>query len=219
MTSPLKIVAFGDSMTQAARVVPEKRWTFLLEQQLNSDLAPRKVIVINAGIGGNTSREGLARMDKDVLEHRPDWVLVQFGGNDATIDPQRHVAIEEFNRNLETIWKKASSMGAQVAFISFPPVVDVWHAWSTDEKAKQQFHAAGGGDAAIHIYRQAAERMATSHQCLFIDWYHEVRLAMEKDGYEIYILADGVHFTEAGNRIAFESVRRQLVSAWFSRIT
>lgn len=208
--SPLKIAVFGDSMTAAAQVGPAKRWTTLLEQKLNSELAPRSVIVINAGVGGNTSREGLARMDKDVLAHQPDWVLVEFGGNDVTMEPQRQVAIEEFHRNLETIWNKAAAIGARVAFISFPPVVDAWHCWANDEKAKKHFHAIGGLDASIHIYRQAAEQKARSHQCLFIDWYHEVHLAMEKDGYGVHILGDGVHFTEAGNRIAFDIVRRHL---------
>jgi lysophospholipase L1-like esterase len=206
----LKIVAFGDSMTQAMQVAPGKRWPAMLERRLGKALAPRKVTVINAGVGGNTSREGLRRIEKDVLAHRPGWILVEFGGNDATIEPARHVPIKEFNKNLQKICEKASAIKARVALINFPPVVDAWHGWITKEETRKQFNSAGGLDAAIHPYRRAVESCAREHQCLFIDWYHHIRTAMERDGYGVYILKDGVHFTKKGNRLAFEIVFQSL---------
>ena len=202
----LKIVAFGDSMTQAAQVAPQKRWPAILERRLNKILTPRRVTVINAGVGGNTSREGLARMQKDVLSHKPDWILAEFGGNDATIERNRHVPVREFRENLEKMSRKASPIGARLALINFPPVVDAWHGWIKNEESRRRFHAAGGLDAAVHPYRRAAENFALRHRLLFIDWYHPVRTAMERDGYGVYILQDGVHFTADGNRLACEIV-------------
>jgi lysophospholipase L1-like esterase len=77
----LTVICFGDSITQASTEMPEAdRWPILLEALLKERLAPRPVAVVNAGVGGNTSREGLVRMDQAVLARRPNLVLVQFGG-------------------------------------------------------------------------------------------------------------------------------------------
>ena len=86
MPSPFTIVAFGDSMTECKALEPSARWPGLLQRRLNRASAGIRCVVVNAGVGGNTSREGLARLERDVLPHRPDLTLVQFGGNDATPD-------------------------------------------------------------------------------------------------------------------------------------
>jgi len=44
----------------------------------------RKVEVINAGIGGQTSWEGLARLERDVTSKKPDMCFVAFGANDLS---------------------------------------------------------------------------------------------------------------------------------------
>ena len=44
--------------------------------------------VINAGISGHTTTEGLARLDRDVLQHKPDLVTVSFGLNDMIRVPE-----------------------------------------------------------------------------------------------------------------------------------
>jgi len=210
MNQTLKLIAFGDSMTHAMQVDPEKRWPAMLEQRMKEALAPRKVSVINAGVGGNTSRDGLQRIDKDVIAQKPDWVLVEFGGNDTTGDSQRNVPIEEFRQNIKIIWEKVTAAGARVALINFPPVVDVWHGSIKNEESRKSFDAAGGLDAAIHPYRSAVKIFAQEQKCLFIDWHHHIRTAMERDGYGVYILNDGVHFTEEGNKLALEIVCKSL---------
>src|SRR4051794_26166849 len=55
------VVCLGDSLT--ARGYPQVMETVL------------HVRVVNAGIGGNTSRQGLARLQKDVLSKKPDVVV------------------------------------------------------------------------------------------------------------------------------------------------
>ncbi|MCX7008096.1 MAG: GDSL-type esterase/lipase family protein, partial [Kiritimatiellaeota bacterium] len=60
-----KVVCFGDSITHLG-------FPKLVAEQLG-------VTVINAGAGGNTTRAGLARMEQDVLAHKPDAVTILFG--------------------------------------------------------------------------------------------------------------------------------------------
>ena len=67
------IVAFGDSITEAGHQALHDRWPALLNRLLRDRFANLDIEVINAGVGGNTSREGLRRIDTDVLQHRPDF--------------------------------------------------------------------------------------------------------------------------------------------------
>ena len=75
-STSLPVVAFGDSITLAKRQEPEARWAALVETDLRQRAGESTVRVVNAGVGGNTSREGLARIDADVLAHAPDLVPV-----------------------------------------------------------------------------------------------------------------------------------------------
>jgi lysophospholipase L1-like esterase len=92
------IVGFGDSLTFGYGVEEKDKWTTILEETLGCR-------VINAGVCGNTSSEGLARIEADVLKHHPDYVLINFGMNDHFIkadgSKEPKVSINEFHQNLE----------------------------------------------------------------------------------------------------------------------
>jgi len=77
------------------------------------------VMTINAGISGHTTRDGLARIDRDVLAHKPTLVTVMFGLNDMT-----RVPLEEYRENLKTIIDKARSVGAEVVLCTPNAVID-----------------------------------------------------------------------------------------------
>jgi lysophospholipase L1-like esterase len=96
----LKIVAFGDSLTYGHGIEEEKKWTTLLARNLNCK-------VINSGICGNTSSQGLARIKEDVLEHKPDYVIINFCMNDHFILDNGtglpKVSLEDFEINIKTM--------------------------------------------------------------------------------------------------------------------
>ncbi len=193
-------------MTACAALEPSVRWPRLLQRRLNRAPTGMRCEVINAGVGGNTSREGLARLDKDALRHDPDLVLVQFGGNDATPDPARAVAFDEYVRNLGAIRRLLQRAGSATAWVTFPPVIDVWHAWSdpANTPAREKFLAAGGLDAYLREYRRRTRDFAGRHGDLCIDLYAGMRQAIEAGGAGRYVARDGVHFTVAGSRRAAE---------------
>lgn len=72
------VVAFGDSIVEGYNQ-PEG-WPEMLARDLNARFPD--VQVINSGVSGNTAANGLARLERDVLEHNPDLVLIAFGLND-----------------------------------------------------------------------------------------------------------------------------------------
>lgn len=77
------IVCLGDSITSGVGATPETAYPFLLTSRLGTD-------VINHGVPGDTTEEGLARVD-DVLAEDPWLVIVELGGNDILnrVPPER----------------------------------------------------------------------------------------------------------------------------------
>ena len=71
-----KIVAYGTSLTAGGA------WVDGLESWLSAEY-PGKVTVINSGMSGKDSIEGIAKLKPKVLDHNPDVVFIEFAMNDA----------------------------------------------------------------------------------------------------------------------------------------
>lgn len=196
------VVLFGDSITQAGNCEEPDRWPVLLQQRLAERHPGRVFNVVNAGAGGNTSREGLARLDRDVLTHRPDVVTVEFGGNDATPDRNRHVDLAEFRANLETLCRRARGAGAEPVLLTFTPIIDARHCFTADP----QFDEKGGPDAYIEDYREATRELASRLGCALADIDRALRRAMQTEGSDACILPDGIHLTAHGNAVVADEV-------------
>jgi lysophospholipase L1-like esterase len=76
----VRIVAIGDSNTLGWATPNGANWPLEVGRLFRE--AGRAAEVINAGVWGYSSLQGLRRFEQ-VLEHRPDVVLVSFGSNDA----------------------------------------------------------------------------------------------------------------------------------------
>jgi acyl-CoA thioesterase-1 len=84
--APLKLLAFGTSLTQSFGVAPGMELPAVLQAKLDS--AHIAAHIINAGVSGDTSADGLSRIDWSLADH-PDAAMVEMGSNDALrgIDP------------------------------------------------------------------------------------------------------------------------------------
>jgi len=78
--SEIAILALGDSLTAGYGLPPGAAFPEVLEHMLQAEGYP--VRVINAGVSGDTSAQGLARLDWGLAEG-PDLALVGLGANDA----------------------------------------------------------------------------------------------------------------------------------------
>ncbi|MCX5658893.1 MAG: SGNH/GDSL hydrolase family protein [Planctomycetota bacterium] len=195
---PLTIVAFGDSITAAGEVPPNEKWVAVLEKALAKALPQRAVRVVNAGVGGNTSREALARHERDVLPHRPDILLIQFGGNDGTMETHRTVPVAEYLQNVTAIIARTKAQTpCAFALITFPPVVDADH----QHGKHPHFKEAGGPDNYLHAYRNATRAYAKEHKLPLADIDTAIRADLKR-----HVLPDGVHLTTAGNQTVADVV-------------
>lgn len=85
--APLKILALGDSLTSGYGLPPGEGFTDQLGQALKD--AGVSARVINGGVAGDTSADGLARLDWSLADD-PALVIIELGGNDALrgLDPK-----------------------------------------------------------------------------------------------------------------------------------
>src|SRR5579872_3438534 len=96
---PLRVLAFGDSLTQGYGVTPGHEFPTVLEHALRAKGVD--VTVINAGVSGDTSAGGLARLDwsLEAANNRPDAAIVELGANDGL----RGLPVGEMEKNLDAI--------------------------------------------------------------------------------------------------------------------
>jgi acyl-CoA thioesterase-1 len=110
------IVCFGDSITAGLGVDPAVNYPADLQGDL--DQAGYRYRVVNLGISGETTKDGLERVE-DVLALKPFVVLVEFGGNDGL----RGLPIEASQKNLTQMVNQLRKGGTKVvvAAITLPP--------------------------------------------------------------------------------------------------
>ena len=111
-----RIVFAGDSVTDMGSTNPVGEGLYdnvgrgyprIVENMLSAYYPERYIRVTNSGISGNTSRDLLARFDRDVVELHPDWVSICIGINDVWRQfdcpaiTERHVLPDEYRKNVE----------------------------------------------------------------------------------------------------------------------
>ncbi|MEN8259283.1 MAG: arylesterase [Pseudomonadota bacterium] len=103
------IMAFGDSLTYGAGAGREENYPVVL-----AGLTTRRVI--NAGIPGEISADGLARLPSLLYEHRPQLLVLVHGGNDML----RKISASETRANLSEMIRLARSRGIPVVMLGVP---------------------------------------------------------------------------------------------------
>ena len=104
------IAALGDSLTQGYGLVPEQGFVPQLEAWLISE--GEDVRLINAGVSGDTTAGGLARVDWTMTDD-VDAMVVALGGNDLL----RAIPPEASRANLEGIMQAAEARNIPVLLI------------------------------------------------------------------------------------------------------
>ncbi len=178
------IVCFGDSIT-AGYAVRRGFPSFLLES-LRQRFPDSKIEMINSGISGDTSQDGLSRLDWAVLSYEPDLVTINFGINDCVLG----LSLEEFEMNLvEMVRRIRAGPDSEILLLSSQPLESPPY------------------DQRVLDYYQTVERVAKEMNVGFVDvygaWMKRVRAGMPLDS---LILPGLDHPNEAGYRIIAEEL-------------
>lgn len=107
LAAPVKILAFGDSLTAGYGLPEGDGFAPQLQQALEK--MGREVTVINGGLSGDTTAGGLSRLDW-MLADKPDVVILELGANDML----RGLSPEEARANLDATIQRIKQSGAKL---------------------------------------------------------------------------------------------------------
>jgi lysophospholipase L1-like esterase len=200
--APPVVVMLGDSTTAVRPGAIDRVYASRVEQSLVDSGFP--VRVINAGVGGNSTTDGLDRFDKDVLTHHPDLVVIQFGINDSAVDVWRNppatsprVSIEAFKANLRLLIERSRQAGARVVLMTTNPIR--WTPKLKELYGKMPYNPdrPDGFDLPLlSRYNAAARRVANEAGVPLVDVHAEF-MRGDVDA----LLLDGMHPGDAGHAI------------------
>jgi acyl-CoA thioesterase-1 len=162
------IVAFGDSLTAGYGADPGNSYPDFLQKDL--DQAGYQYQVINQGVSGNTTKDGVDRLP-DVLSLKPVLVIVAFGGNDGL----RGLPIASTRENLDQIVKTLLDAKTVVVLggITLPP---------------------NYGPDYIHQFNQTYSLLAAKYHLRLLPF-----LLQDVYGVDGSMQNDGIHATDQGN--------------------
>ena len=194
-----RIAFLGDSITQLGTDDP-RGWVNHVERAIRAETP--EVSFVQAGISGNTSRDMLARVERDVLSRKPNWMFFSCGVNDAPngyTDERMNkgVPLAEYRTNLSAIFDKCDKRGVKVIVLSQTPVVE------------EPEHVA---NANLGAYNAALRELALKRGYRYLDPGAAIRAAIARktDTSKRTLTVDGTHLNDAGNRIYADTVLKEL---------
>lgn len=211
---PLRIVALGDSTTYGYGVEDAypKQLAWRLSQ-IGIDVS-----VINSGINGDTTGGAQLRFDRDVLQHDPDVVIIQFGLNDQSTrfytkpeGQESYVSQKEYEANLRHFITALRSRGITTILMTPNPMC-----WTP---TLEQHYPDGpyldppnGGNLLLGKYVALVRKVAREERVPLVDIYR-LYLDFERNSGEslhALFLGDGVHPNERGYTMNVEHIARVL---------
>ena len=202
---------FGDSTTAVRPGAVSQVYAERLQEALVR--MGSSLNVYNAGIGGNTTRAALGRLDRDVLSHHPKVVVVMFGINDAAVDVWKsppastpRVPLAEYETNLRTLVTKIREAKAKVILMTpnslrwTPRLKEVYG------KPPYQPREEDGFDAPVlasyrEVIRRLARELATGLvdvETAFLDYGRVPGQSVDD------LLLDGMHPNDRGHALIAE---------------
>lgn len=184
----IKAAFLGDSITENGWI-NEFGYVNLVKSAL--DEAGYNVTVIPAGISGNTTRAMLNRMDKDVIEQKPDIMFFMGGINNIWFDYETY---SEFKQDTAEIVKKAQQHHIKVILVSLTII---------DEDLNSI------KNVTVAQYNNFLKLFANENSLLYIDVNKELRNVLKKKNptrTDNILTYDGVHLNPLGNKIVADKI-------------
>ncbi len=109
MAADALVLTFGDSLTWGTGGGENGNYPYQLEQMIGRR-------VINAGVPGEVSAEGVKRLPEILKEHQPQLLILCHGGNDLL----RRLDRQALHDNLRQMIEAAQQSGTEVVLIGVP---------------------------------------------------------------------------------------------------
>ena len=192
-----KIVFFGDSITQAG--VDKGGYIDVLQNMITEKGAADKFELNGAGISGNKIYDLYLRIEKDVLDKKPDVVVIWVGVNDVWHKSSSGTGtdFDKFGRFYDAVVKKIQQGGAKVIVVTPAAIGE-----------KNDFSNSQDGD--LNGYSSWLRKYVKDNGLGLVDLrtiFHEYSLAHNPENLSKGILtSDGVHLNPKGNALVAEEM-------------
>lgn len=206
--NPLRVTFFGDSICVGQGVSIYNGWVTRVAGRLEriAEDRNREIIVTNASVNGNTTRQALERMPYDVQSNGVDILIVQFGMNDCnywqTDKGLPRVSPPGFAANLAEIIDRGRVFGAKRIFLqnNHPTTRDrelLPGAPKTYEESNREYNA---------IVRRVGAEAPDDVEFIDIEESFKDIAGDERERLESFLLADGLHLSREGHDVYFDVV-------------
>ncbi len=191
------ISVFGSSIMEGViGVDPLGRWYNILHRRLSEYFPDTCFSIINAGIGGESTRECMRRFDRDVLSYAPDYLLVMVGANNEDhTRPERIVPLPEIQSHMNDMAARLPAKTRMIG-VGLGPVINEQHCVAKHPAFAEPFRKCGGGlDELLEPQRELARKFFRSGNYPFLDLYTLFDRKRQN-----YLLPDGIHLNCDGHR-------------------
>ncbi|MBK7215356.1 MAG: G-D-S-L family lipolytic protein [Bacteroidales bacterium] len=196
MDKPVRIIFFGDSITQMG--VDPGGYIDRMNKSLQASGRAASYELIGAGIGGNKVYDLYLRLEDDVLAKSPDKVVIWVGVNDVWHKSSMGTGTDadKFEKFYTAIIKKLQDRNIKVVLVT-PAAIG-----EKSDYSNQQ-------DGDLNRYSTIIRDLAKKYNCQLCDLrkiFHEYILLNNPDNLDRGILTtDGVHLNEKGNTLVAET--------------
>jgi lysophospholipase L1-like esterase len=191
-----KIAFMGDSITQQGAGSNSGYVRLVVSGLKANDI---NVVSIPAGISGHKSNQMLARLDKDVIEKKPQWMTLSCGVNDVW-HGERGVPLDQYKTNITSIVDKCQAAGIKVVLLTSTPIMEV-----LDNDLNKK----------LAPYNDFLRELAKQKNLPLADLDADFRAALAEAKARPHppghlLTGDGVHMNPLGNRVMAVGVLKAL---------
>ena len=157
------LLIYGDSISAGYGMSKEKQWSVILQEKINKENLNIKII--NSSISGETTSGGLARIRQTIKSIKPDYLLLELGGNDAL----RGYPPKQIAANLNEMIKIADSADVKVLLmqIRIPP-----NYGSRYQKAFESIYSSIARETSAKLIPFMLEEVALNEELMLPDGIH-----------------------------------------------
>ncbi|NIK75916.1 lysophospholipase L1-like esterase [Paenibacillus castaneae] len=208
-----KLLFIGDSITDCDRHRPAgeglfgalgKGYVGYVDALLQAVYPELGIRVINMGCSGHTVRDLKQRWNEDVIDRKPDWLVVMIGTNDVwrqfdtPFIPEGHVYKDEYEQTLQSLVAQTRPLVKGLVLMT-PFYIE-----SNAQDAMR---------AAMDEYGAIVKKTANKNDCLFIDTQAAFNTVL-KELYAATLAWDRVHPTAAGHMVLAKAFLKSVGFEW-----
>lgn len=195
----ITLCIFGSSIMEG-RIGADKvsdRWYNILQSRLSERFPAICFPIINSAVGGESTRECMARFDSAVLAYNPDYCIFMIGGNNHDCArPERILREGELEQLMADFLKRLPKKTTPIGVV-LNQCVNKWHCATNNPVFQTYLKQYGGLDEALEIEREKFRNFIRDNNWHSLDLYN----LFETDPGKYILHEDGIHLSKTGHEL------------------